>query len=64
MTLHCAVTLIATVLYSITVDSGRSMPGQLAVPCSFPSIEVDIFEIEGVDMTRYVAEQRQTDIDA
>lgn len=64
VTSHRAVTLVAAILNSVAVDARSSVPGQLAVPCSFSSIEVDVFEIEGMDVTRDVAEERQTDIDA
>ena len=64
VTSHRAVTLVAAILDAVAVDARSSVPGQLSVSCSFSSIEVDVFEIEGMNVTRYVAKERETDIDA
>ena len=63
-TLHRAVALIAAILNAVAVDARCRVPGRLAVPCPFSSIKVDVLEIEGVDVTRYVPEEGQTNVDA
>jgi hypothetical protein len=54
---------MSTTLHSVTVDTGCHLSSQLPVSCTFASVEVDIFNIEGVDVTRDVAEESQADVD-
>jgi hypothetical protein len=54
---------MTSILNSIAVDTGSVASGQLAVSRAVASIKVDVFDIEGVNVTGDVAEKGQADVD-
>ena len=53
---------MSPVLYSVGVDAGRMLSCQLSMTCALAAIKIDVFEVEGVDMTRDITEKRKADI--
>lgn len=55
---------LSTTQHPVRVDGGRRSRVIHAHACLVPTFEVDVLDIEGVDMTREVAEDGETNIDA
>lgn len=63
LTSQCTVSLMTAILNSIRVDARRGLARQLAISCTITSIEVDIFDVEGMDVAWDVAEESKADVD-
>lgn len=57
VSLHGSITLESTVLYAIRVDARRSASGKLTVSGTLTAIEVDVFEVKGVDVAGEIPKQ-------
>lgn len=53
----------AAALDAVAVDAGRTRCGEAALACLLPAVIVDVFEIEGVDVARDVAQNGQANVD-
>lgn len=53
----------SSILNVIGVNTGRMIGCELAKSALLPPVEVNIFDIEGVDVAWNVAEEREADID-
>lgn len=53
----------ATSLNAITIDTGCSAGGKSAFSSLFSAVIVDVFDVEGMYMTRYVSEDGEADVD-
>ena len=58
-----AVALMSTTLYSVRVHARCIRASQLPGSGSLAPIEVDIFNVESVNVSREVAKDRETDVD-
>lgn len=61
--LHCPVSLESTVLHPIRIDGRCRAAGELSMPRSVSSVEVHVFDIEGVDVAGEITQERETDVD-
>jgi len=61
--LDCAVPGSTTTLDSVGVNAWSTLGGELAQSAPFAAIEVDVFDIEGVDMAWEISENSETDVD-
>lgn len=52
----------STILNSLTIDARRSLTRQLTHSRFLSAIEIDIFDVEGVDMAWQVTEDGETDV--
>lgn len=60
--LHGSVASAAT-LDAVRIDARGAIGGQGAQPGTPAAVKVDVFEVEGVDVTGDVAEEGQADVD-
>lgn len=55
--------MMPTALHPVRVYAWCYLSSQLPMPGTFATVKVDIFDVEGVDMTRNVAKDSQCDVD-
>ena len=62
--LHRTISLVPTILNSVAVHPRCRLASQLTMSRTFASIEVDVFEVKGVDVARNVPKKGEADVDA
>jgi len=62
-TLDCAITPCTTGLYVVGVDARCGISSELTESALLAAIKVDIFEVEGMDMTWNVTKDCEADVD-
>ena len=61
--MHNRAVALPTSLDIVRIHPRSRASGESAFPCLLPSIVVDIFDVEGMDVPRNIAEDRQDDVD-
>ena len=59
----CAISIRAATLDSVGIDAGRIVGCELAQSTLLATVEVDVFEVEGVDVTWDISKDGETDVD-